>query len=277
MDPNLEAGILTASQSLQLPGYGERRVISPIAVKRLAAGANCPLWEVEALALDVDVVPVRYLRNLAEFSMKGQALLLRATVALVGAGPAMERAHELLALQGVGRLISLAPALTDVELTVAEHQAQWLGQRALNRNASCEVIPRAIRIRGGNPAEALTGARVAAACLPDAASEQLLQFACRMRQIPLVLAGLEGARAQATTVLPGDPGVALVYKPAHPHLSPDRSNVRPQPRAVLAAGAWIAEQVVALLLEASGILRHRLLYADLNTGEMSEYPLGTRD
>ncbi|MGV3723252.1 MAG: hypothetical protein ACO1SX_20320, partial [Actinomycetota bacterium] len=102
----------------------------------------------------------------------------------------------------------------------------------------------------------------------------LLQFACRMKQIPLVLAGLEGNRAQATTVLPGDPGVALVYKPSHPHLSTDRSNTRPQPRATLAVGAWIAEQVVALLLEASGILRHRLLYADLDTGEMSEHPLG---
>jgi hypothetical protein len=68
--------------------------------------------------------------------------------------------------------------------------------------------------------------------------------------------------------------VALVYKPAHPHLSTDRSDARPHPRASLAAGAWIAEQVVALLLEASGILRHCLLYADLDTGEMSEYPLG---
>jgi len=273
MDPHLEAGILTASQSLQLPGYGERRVIAPVAVKRLATGADCPLWEVEALALDVGVVPVHYLRNLAEFSMKAQSRLLRAAVALIGVGPAIERAHELLALQGIGRLVSVVPAITAVEEPVARHQAQLLGKRVHNRNLSCEVDARTVRF-GENPADALLGVDVAASCIQDSSSEMLLQFACRMKRVPLVLAGVEGNRAQATTVMPGDPGVALVYKPAHPHLSADRSSSFAQPRAGLAAGAWIAQQTVALLLEASGILRHRLLYADLDTGEMAEHLLG---
>lgn len=273
MDQHLEAGILTASQPLQLPGYGERRVLSPAAVKRLAAASSAPPWEVEACALEIDVVPLHYLRNLAEYSMTAQARLLRAAVALVGSHAAIERAAELLAIQGVGRIYAVAPALSAEEEPLAAHLADRLCERVRNRNASAQTFTRTVRFRGGNPAEAVADVQLAAACLPDSASEQLLQFACRMRRIPLVLAGVEESRAQATTIFPGDPGVALVYKPNHPHLSSDRTQTRPEPRTALAAGAWIAEQVVAVILDAAGILRNTLLYADLNTAEMAEYSL----
>ena len=273
MDLQLEAEILTASQSLQLPGFGERRVLAPAAVKRLSDAAEVPPWEVEATALEAEVVPLHYLRNLAEVSMPGQVKLLRSCVTLVGSGKAIERAAELLALQGVGRLTFLVPALSEEEEPVALYEASRLGQRATNRNASCEVVPRTVRFRGGNPAEAVRGAHVVASCLTDAASEQLLQFACRMGRTPVILAGVEGSRGQATTVLTGDPGVALVYKPSHPHLSSDRTGAHVDSRAALAAGTWLAGQVSAILLGSGDLLRGKLLYGDLDTGELGEYPL----
>jgi molybdopterin/thiamine biosynthesis adenylyltransferase len=273
MESQLEVGILTASHPLHLPGYGERRVLAPAAVKRLAIAEDVPAWEVEATALEAEVIPLHYLRNLAEVSLLGQVRLLRSAVAIVGNGAPLERALELLALQGVGRISVVVPAASEEEEPLALHQAQWLGEKARNRNASCEVLASTVRIRGGNPVEAVRGVQVAAAVLPDTASEQLLQFACRMARVPLVLVGAEGNRGQATTVLPGDPGVALVYKPSHPHLSTDRANYLPGPRVALAAGSWITEQVLAVLLETGNLLRSRLLYADLDTGEMAEYPL----
>jgi len=272
MESQLEVGILTASHPLHLPGYGERRVLAPAAVKRLAAAEAVPAWEVEATALEAEVIPLHYLRNLAEVSLQGQVRLLRSSVAVIGTGAPLERALELLALQGVGRISVVVPALSEEEEPLALFQANWLGEKARNRNASSEVTAAAVRIRG-NPVDAVRGVQVAAAVLPDAASEQLLQFACRMVKVPLVLVGAEGNRGQATTVLPGDPGVALVYKPSHPHLSTDRSNYLPGPRVALAAGSWITEQVIGVLLESGNLLRGRLLYADLDTGEMAEYPL----
>lgn len=273
MENQLEVGILTASHPLQLPGFGERRVLAPAAVKRLAASEGVPAWEVEATALEAEVIPLHYLRNLAEVSLLGQARLLRSSVTLVGSGTPVERALELLALQGVGRISVVVPAATEDEEPLALHQAGWLGEKARNRNASCAATAGTVRIRGGNPVQAIQGAEVVVSVLPDAASEQLLQFACRMARVPLVLVGAEGNRGQATTVLPGDPGTALVYKPSHPHLSTDRSNHLPSPRVALAAGSWISEQVIAVLLDTGNLLRGRLLYADLDTGEMAEYPL----
>lgn len=278
MSSALEAEILAASQPLRLPGNVEQRVLSPMAVQRLARAHDRPLWDVEAAALEADVIPLHYLRNLARFGNGGQVRLLRASVAAIGSGPALERALELLALSGVGRMRILVPDASD--RTAGLEAGEALARAVRNRNASCEVTVRALSLTAGRPADELRAVDAVAACLLSAREEQLLQFACRMAGVPLVLAGIEGARAQATTILPGDPGTACVYRASHPHLSPERSADAPQdqqgPRdsqARILAGLWLAEQVTALVLGEGELLRHALAYADLETGEMARYPL----
>jgi molybdopterin/thiamine biosynthesis adenylyltransferase len=272
LDAQLQAQILAASQPLRVPGSGEQRVLSPVAVERLAADAAQPRWHVEALALELGVTPLHYLRNLARFRAEGQTRLLRASVALVGRNEALARAAERLAGHGVGSLTLLAPVVGDDE-PAALRWAEGASAAALNRNASCAVAVHPISLKGGNPGAALRGVQAIAACLDDSMEEQLLQFACRMGKLPLALAGIEETRGQATTVLPGDAGVALVYKPSHPHLEPKRDSRSADPKASLMAGTWLAEQVVHLLLDEGDLLRNRLLYADMATGQMAEYPL----
>ncbi len=268
----LQPAILTASQPLRVPGSGERRVLSPVAATRLAEESGVPRWEVEALALDLDVVPLHYLKNLPRYGREGQARLLRSEVALVGAGPVLERAADLLGASGVGRFRVLVPPAEGSSDRLAE--GERIAAAGKNRNAGAGVTVAALPLRGGNPAGALQGLDCCAASLESSQDEQLLQFACRMVRAPLVLAAAEGFRVQATTVLPGDAGTALVYRPQHLHLSPDRGGGEPaQPQAVLAAGAWITEQVLALLLGEGDVLRGRLLYADLDLGLMEEFPL----
>jgi molybdopterin/thiamine biosynthesis adenylyltransferase len=250
MDPRIEAEILAASQTLRLPGSGERRVLSPVAVERLADTAGWPRWKVEARALQSD-----------------------ASAALIGRGAVLERALELLAQAGIGRLLVRVPTARPADAGAAEEAAGRLALAARNGNASCEVETGGISFKGGNPAEAIRGSDIVAACLEDAADEQLLQFACRMARAPLVLAGAEDKRGQATTVFPGDAGVALVYKPTHPHLPPLRTGAAVENKASLMVAAWMAEQATRVLLDDGELLRGWLLYADLSTGEMTEYPL----
>jgi molybdopterin/thiamine biosynthesis adenylyltransferase len=252
-----------------VPGAGEQRVLSPVAVERLSRTSGHPRWLVEAAALGVEVTPLHYLRNLAEYGAAGQIRLLRSRAALVGAGAALAQAAEELSLRGVGRLTAFRVSDDDRALAAAERTVD----AARNRNASSEVETAELALRGGNPAEALTDVSIVAACLDSAADEQLLQFACRMRRVPLVLCGVQGVRAQATTVLPGDAGVALVYKPDHPHLDAERAAEPADRTAGVVAGAWLAEEAVAVLLEQGPRLRGRLRYADLDTGEMIESEL----
>lgn len=266
-----EADILTAAQPLRVPGQGERRVLSPMAVERLATEADCPRWLVEAQALDLGIVPLHYLRNLARFSMDGQARLLRSTVALVGSGPVIDRAGEMLAVNGVGRLAFRITWPTD-EAPAEAARARAMAS-ARNRNASTELEAVSLSLTGGNPSAAVRGADAVVGCLPLNSEEQLLQFACRMARAPLVLAGTEGQKAQLTTVLPGDPGVAVVYKPSHSHLEGSRPPDPEANQATLIVSAWVAEQVTALLLGSDDLARGRLRYLDLDAGEMTEYPL----
>jgi molybdopterin/thiamine biosynthesis adenylyltransferase len=263
MEPRLEADILAASQPLQVPGRGEQRVLSPLAVERLAEAGAVPRWTVEAVALESGVTPLRDLRNLARFEAAGQVRLLRSCVAAVGSHPVTARVMELLALDGVGRLIAGLTRGDAADLTAG----------AANRNTGTEVEVRQLALRSGNPAAALEGADVVVACLTDSADEQLLQFACRMRKLPLVLGGVEENRGQATTVFPGDAGTAEVYNFRHPHLEPRRADAPFDEKAVLVVAGWLAEQVTAILLDKGDLLRGRLQYADLETGEMTVYPL----
>jgi molybdopterin/thiamine biosynthesis adenylyltransferase len=264
LTPYLEAEILAASHPLDLPGMGERRVLSPVAVDRLASVAGWPRWQLEAAALDAGVTPLHYVRNLARHGVEGQLKLLRARVGLVGEGPALERAAELLGLAGVGRFLVLAAD----EAALARQQVERF---ARNRNASCEVDAALLPLRGGNPAGALTDLHAVAACLPGQQDEQLLQFACRIARLPLVLGAVEDARGQALTVFPGESGVAGLYKPQNSHLSPDRADAIQDPRAAIVIGGWMAEELIQLVLEERSALRGRARYADVDAGEIHEY------
>ena len=274
MDLNIEADILAASQGLNVPGSGEQRVLSPVAVERLARAAALPRWQVEAQALEAEITPLHYLRNLGHWPAADQVKLLRSTVLVVGLGPALARGLELLGLNGIGRIRVLTPLSHPDDEPRARRQAEELAAVARNRNASSEVETGVIRLTTGNPAALLEGVDAVAACLQDSKEEQILQFACRMRKLPLVLAGVERNRGQATTVFPGDPGVAMIYKPVHPHLEPVRRDAPVELKAGLMVGSWLAEQTTHLLLgRDDALVRGRLLYADLDTGEMTEYPL----
>lgn len=270
MNPHLEAEILAASQPLRLPGGMEERVLTPAAVERLATGCEWPRWKVEALALELGIAPLHFLRNLACFGHDGQARLLRTTAALAGRGPVFFRAAELLALNGFGRLLLLAPAGANAEADRAA--GERAAAHARNRYVGCETEVRLLSLKSGNPAETVRGADVAAACLTQAAEEQLLQFACRIHRVPLVLAGLEGRRGQCFTVYPGDRGAAGVYRPTHPHLEPSRAAGDEDPHAVLMVGGWIANTVTQLALGETP-LRDQLLYADLDTGQKAVFDL----
>ena len=266
-----DAAILAASQPLRLPGLGERRVLTPDALTRLAAELPLPRREIEATALSLEIFPHAYLKNLARFGRQGQIRLLRSTVVLVGDSTPIARAMELLAGNGVCAQHVLIPSRP--EPIDADAVAKRLGAGARSRNTSCEITAATLDLKAGRPMNTLGSPNVVASCLEDSMEEQLLQFACRMVRAPLVMAGAQEWQGQLTTVRPGDPGVALVYRPEHPHLEPRRIGAQVESKTALMVGSWIAEQVTRLILDEGELLVGRLLFADLYAGDMEEYPL----
>jgi molybdopterin/thiamine biosynthesis adenylyltransferase len=300
----LEQAVQAAAAALHVPGQPDWKVIAPARVEAIAAAHSLPRWEVEVAALEAEIVPLQYMRNLARFAMRGQLDLLRSAVTVVGRGLPAQKCLMILAAHGIGRLRVLMPLVTTVDnrqstVTSAPGSASaprgrllapddWrlvspeaLASVATNQNASVGTSADAIDLRRGDPS-ALLGEPdfpaerwVVVACLEDAAEEMLLQVACRRRGIPLVLAGLQGDLAQATTILPRDPGVPLIYQTDHPHLERSRpGSLRRDGYQGMIVGTWLADQVVALRLGLGELLQNRLLYADMGSGEMQTYPLG---
>ena len=93
-----------------LPGGVTWRVLLPDAVEAIVADLAVERRVVELAALDSEIVPVHYLRNIARFAIRGQITLLSSGVAVVGAGPASAKCLETLAIAGVGHLRALTLA-----------------------------------------------------------------------------------------------------------------------------------------------------------------------
>ncbi len=270
---NLEAEILAASQPLATPGIGPSRVLTPLAVQTLARSSGCRRWQVEALALRCGVRPLAYLRNLAGFGEEGQIRLLHSRIVVAGRGPVLARTAELLAGNGVGRIAVRVPLGRNEEAGAARKAGEQLLDMVQRRNPSSETDVEVLSLREGDPRTALGESHAVVASLESAQEEQLLQFTCRLLQVPLVLGAAAAQAGQALVVFPGDPGVALVYRPEHPHLEKERRGSDVDDRAALMVGNWMAEQTTCLLLDQGELIQGRLLYADLEAGEMAEYPL----
>lgn len=259
--------LLAAAEELRGPDGAPWRVLSPVAVGEIARAAGQPRWAVEAAALEAEIVPLHTMRNIARFGREGQVRLMRALVALVGDGPALIVTMQRLAGAGVGRLRHLAAAADAVA-------AAAVARAVAGTNASVEVTRVPFDVRRGNPAEPLEGADVVVACLEEAMDETLLAAACRRPGLPLVCAGVGDTEAQAVVVLPGDRSLARIYRPEHPHLPSSRpGSTGVGGQTALMAGAWMADQAIAALLDRPDLLRHQFLYADLQTGQMETIEL----
>jgi molybdopterin/thiamine biosynthesis adenylyltransferase len=268
MRVELRDAVRAAAQSHALPGGIRWRILPPDAAWEIAADYEVERRAVELAALEDEIVPLHYLRNIARFAIRGQITLLHGSVALVSAGAAARKCLEILAVSGVGEIRIFSPA------EAADRDAADLAMLVRNLNASIEVRSGVLELRQGDPASPLRGAALVACCLERASDEVLLQAVGRRVGVPLVCAGAQGARAQATVVLPGDPGVGLVYRSDYPHLDRDRpGSLFGKGRAPAVAGAWVADQCLALLLGHGEVLRGRLLYADLDEGVMETFPL----
>src|SRR5437762_8581762 len=126
----LEQAVRAAASPLHVPGQVDWQVIGPAHVEAIAAEYALPRWQVEVAALEAEIVPLPYMRNLARFAMRGQLDLLRSAVTVVGSGLPVQKCLQVLAAHGVGRLRVLVPV-----------QASGVGGQASGRTSGGPVPP----------------------------------------------------------------------------------------------------------------------------------------
>jgi molybdopterin/thiamine biosynthesis adenylyltransferase len=254
-------------------------------VHELATAFGCPIRDVQLAALEANVVPWRYVRNLGTVGLDGQIKLLQSTVAVVGLGGLGGYVAEALARMGVGHLIlidgdvfeehNLNRQILSTEAGLGAHKAEAAQQRVAEINSAVEVIGHTTRLTLENLPRLLKGADLVVDGLDRLPTRLILQEGAQTLGIPMVHGSIAGYLGQVMTIFPGDPGLRSLY--GEPGDLPDQgleAQLGTPAATPMAVAAWEAQEAVKTLLGRGEPLRNRLLVMDMESGAIDVLQLG---
>lgn len=255
---------------------GEILVIALEQIRALSCTFSLSSKEVELAALEICVLPRRYLRNLRTIDMDGQAKLLQATVAVVGLGGLGGCVLESLARMGIGRLIlidndrfsdpNLNRQILATEANLGASKVEAAGLRVAAINSAVEVVSHAVEATSENLLSLLASADMVVDAVDRLPMRIILQEAAQQRGIPLVHGAIGGMLGQVMTILPGDEGLYALYgREEIPEQGIEAELGCPAATPMMVA-AWQAQEVMKLLTGIGKPLRHRLLLLDAAAG-----------
>jgi len=263
----------------------DTRIVRLQMVHELAAANDRSIREVELAALEMGVVPWRYLRNLGTIGLEGQARLLQATAAVVGLGGLGGYVVEALARMGVGRLIlidgdvfeehNFNRQLLSAEERLGVDKVQAARQRVAAINGAVEVTGHAVMLTRENLTHLLEEADMVVDALDRLPTRLMLQKGAQALGIPMVHGSIAGFLGQVMTIFPGDPGLRGLYGEATDLPEQGLEARLGTPAATpMAVAAWEAQEVVKILTGQGELLRHRLLVMDMGSGAVEMLQLG---
>ena len=248
-------------------------------VKEIARKFQTKSREIEIFALQNNIIPERYQRNLGVVIPSEQAKLLQSKVAIIGAGGLGGTVLELLARMGIGKLIivdkdlivdsNLNRQILSTEKNLGQSKTEFAVKRVKEINSSIEIVGYSVFINSDNVKKVIEGAEVVVDALDNLPSRFVLQKACRDLKIPLVHGAIAGFNGQLTTIFPEDKGLELIYG-SDRDLPEHGSEVELGAPTVTPAliASLEAQEVVKILLKRGKLFRNRLLYLDIEEGTM---------
>ena len=246
-------------------------------IKEIAGKFKLPSKEIEILALQDNIIPERYQRNLGVISPLEQIKLLQSKVDIIGAGGLGGTVIELLTRIGIGELIiadkdiigdsNLNRQILSKETNLGQNKIEAAVKRVKEINSSVEITGHSVFIDSDNVKEIIEGADVAVDALDNLPSRFVLQKACRDLKIPLVHGAIAGFNGQLTTIFPEDKGLELIYGSDRDLPEHGSEVILGAPTVTPALIASLeAQEVIKILLKRGKLFRNRLLYLDIEGG-----------
>jgi molybdopterin/thiamine biosynthesis adenylyltransferase len=246
-------------------------------IKEIAGKSQIKSREIEILALQNNIIPKRYQRNLGVVSPSEQVKLLQSKVAIIGGGGLGGTVLELLARMGIGKLIiadkdiigdsNLNRQILSKETNLGQSKTEVSVKRVKEINSSIEITGHSVFINSDNAEKIIEGVEVVVDALDSLPSRFILQRACRNLKIPLVHGAIAGFNGQLTTIFPEDKGLELIYgtdRDLPEHGSEVELGAPTMIPAIIAS--LEAQEVVKILLKRGKLFRNRLLYIDIEEG-----------
>ena len=265
------------SEARTFPDKTPYRSLSVQHVLELSRRSGLSSREAEIAALENDVVPERYARNMRTFSLADQATLLKAHAGVVGLGGLGGTVTEILARMGVGRLTlidgdrfedsNLNRQLLSSIALLGHPKSEAARQRVDQINPSVHCSGPAEFLSPENANDWLASCDVVVDCLDNLPARFMVEDACRRLRRPMVSAAVAGASGHVTTIFPGDRGLRLVYgEPQNLPLKGAETSLGTVPFSVTFLAALECAEVAKILLGKGSPLRGKLLLADLMDG-----------
>ncbi len=266
------------------PTGQEILLLSLADLRRIASAHSLSPREAELIALDNRILPLRYQRNLGTVGWEGQSKLLRATVAIVGAGGLGGWVVEGLARMGVGKLVvidvdvveenNLNRQLLATEETLGQSKADLAVARAAQVNAATEVVAHHVWADASNFADLLASAQVAVDALDTLPARLELQDAAARLGIPLVHGAIAGYVGQVMTIYPQDAGLHALYGRGDVPMRGIETQWGNPAATPMMVAAWQIHEVVKLITGRGETLRNRMLLFDAESGTVDSLQIG---
>ena len=256
---------------------GKYYSISVKQIKEISCKFQTKSREVDILALQNNIIPERYQRNLGVVSPSKQVRLLQSKVTIIGAGGLGGTVLELLTRMGIGELIiadkdlivdsNLNRQILSTETNLGQSKTEVAVKRVKEINSSIEITGHSVFIDSDNVKKIIEGAEVVVDALDNLPSRFVLQKACRDLKIPLVHGAIAGFNGQLTTIFPEDKGLELIYG-SNKDLPEHGSEVTLGAPTVTPAliASLEAQEVIKIILKRGKLFRNRLLYLDIEEG-----------
>jgi molybdopterin/thiamine biosynthesis adenylyltransferase len=272
--------LLTTIEQVALPKQMPDGSLEPTLpvdqVERLAVSFNTDGRTIEIMALENDIIPERYCRNLNTYTPAQQAQLLKSRVAIIGLGGLGGTVTECLSRAGVGQLVladhdefedhNLNRQLLCTQDLIGHSKARSAAERVLRVNNSVSVKSYSDFLDQKNAGSILDDCEVVVDCLDSIDSRFVLEAAAKQAGIPLVSAAVAGLSGQITTIFPEDTGLELIYGPvqALKQSTGVETILGCPPQAVILTAAAESAEVIKVLL-GQPVLRDRMLMIDMAT------------
>jgi molybdopterin/thiamine biosynthesis adenylyltransferase len=271
--------IKTVAVPKKMPDGTSYHSISVEQTTTLANRFNVRDLTVEISALEADIVPERYSRNMKTYSTQDQATLLKSMVSVVGLGGLGGAATEILARSGVGTLnlidgdtfeeSNLNRQFFCTQDLLLKSKAGAAKRRVNEINSSIVAQQHNEFLQENNVVRILENSDAVIDCLDNLNSRFLLEGATKKAGIPLVSAAVAGVSGHVTSIFHQDQGLRLIY--GEPERLPQKgaeTSLGCLPQAVTIMAALETSEVIKILLKKGNVLRNRLLIVDLTDHTM---------
>jgi molybdopterin/thiamine biosynthesis adenylyltransferase len=274
---NLQDHILKSAKPILVPS---KKTVSTISLQdrdSLSATLNVSKRAVEIAALDLEVWPQRYLRNMGSLGVSGQKRLLQSRALLIGVGGLGGTIAILLARMGLGSLViadgdafsedNLNRQALSLEPNVGAKKVRAARMELARINAATEVEVFEGFVAEKELSNLIQGAQVAVDGLDNMPSRFRLERACKGAGVPLVHGAVAGFTGQVTTIYPEDVGFRAFY--GDPQHAPEKGievELGNLAGIVSTIASLQVQEAVKVLTGLGRPLRNRLLFIDSLNG-----------